>query len=528
MSRLPSLRLAAVSLSGTLALGLLTGAAPSKPQTQWLSRPAEAARVARVEEGLPAIALPGETPRHLSLPQWMELYKVPGLSLAVFDQGKLVWTKAYGVKQAGGDEPVTVDTLFQAASISKPVTAMAAMHHAEKHKWSLDENVNDKLVSWKLPDNDFTKEQKVTLRRLLSHTAGTTVHGFAGYAVDAPLPTVQQILDGEKPANSSAVRVNTVPGTLTRYSGGGTTVVQQLLVDQLKKPFPQIMKETVLAPLGMKDSTFEQPLPASLASRAATGTTPDGKRVQGGWHVYPELAPAGLWTTPSDLARAALEMSKATKGQSKRVVSQAMAKQMLTRQPESKSFGIGFLRNPGQDWFGHGGANEGYRALLVAFAESGSGVVIMTNSDNGSRLFERIMASAISVYGWKGYTVEPEHPSVTVDLLVRTKSVEDAIAWFKARKAEAPQDEKLSADVLNELGYSLLREGQQADALKLFEANVALFPQDANAHDSLGEGYVAAGRKAEGAASYRKSLELNPKNDNARKVLETLGAATTK
>ncbi|MCP3063484.1 serine hydrolase [Myxococcus sp. K38C18041901] len=529
MSRVPSSRLAAVSFTGALALGLLTGAAPSKPQTQWLSRPAEAARVARVEEGLPGISLPGETPRHLSLPQWMELYKVPGLSLAVFDQGKLVWAKGYGVKQAGGTEPVTIDTLFQAASISKPVTAMAAMHHAEKNKWSLDENVNDKLVSWKLPDNDFTKEQKVTLRRLLSHTAGTTVHGFGGYAVDAPLPTTQQILDGEKPANTSAVRVDTVPGTITRYSGGGTTIVQQFLADQLKKPFPQIMKETVLTPLGMKDSTFEQPLPASLAPRAATGTHPDGKSVQGGWHVYPEMAPAGLWTTPSDLARAALEMSKATKGQSKRVVSQAMAKQMLTRQPESEAFGIGFMRNPGQGWFGHGGANEGYRAVMVAFAESGSGIVVMTNSDNGSRLFERLVASAISVYGWKGYTVEPEHPSVTVDLIVRTKGVEDAVAWFKARKTEAPQDKKLSADILNELGYSLMRGGQQADAVKVFEANVALFPQDANAHDSLGEGYVAAGRKDEGAASYRKSLELNPKNDNARKVLETLGtAATTK
>ncbi|AKF87449.1 hypothetical protein MFUL124B02_43030 [Myxococcus fulvus 124B02] len=527
MSRLPFFRLAAVSLSGTLALGLLTGAAPSKPQTQWLSRPAEAARVARVEEGLAPISVPGETPKHLSLPQWMELYKVPGVSIAVFDQGKLVWAKAYGVKQAGGAEPVTVDTLFQAASISKPITAMAAMHHAEKNKWSLDENVNDKLVSWKLPDNDFTKEQKVTLRRLLSHTAGTTVHGFGGYAVTEPLPTTQQVLDGEKPANTSAVRVDTVPGTLTRYSGGGTTIVQQFLVDQLKKPFPQIMKETVLAPLGMKDSTYEQPLPASLAPRAATGTSPDGKSVQGGWHVYPEMAPAGLWTTPSDLARAALEMSKAAKGQSKRVVSQAMAKQMLTRQPESKSFGIGFLRNPGQDWYGHGGANEGYRALLVAF-ESGGGVAIMTNSDNGSRLFERIVASAISVYGWKGYTVEPEHPSVTVDLLTRTKGTDVAIAWFKARKTEAPKDEKLSPELLNELGYSMLREKRLDDALKLFEANVALFPEDANAHDSLGEGYVAAGRKAEGAASYRKSLELNPKNDNARKVLETLGAATTK
>ncbi|MCP3063486.1 serine hydrolase [Myxococcus sp. K38C18041901] len=528
MSRLPSPRLTVVSLASALALGLLTGAAPSKPQTQWLSRPAEAAHVARVEEGMAPVSIPGETPRHLSLTQWMELYKVPGLSIAVFEKGKLVWTKAYGVKHAGGTEPVAIDTLFQAASISKPMTALAALHHAEKRKWSIDENVNDKLVSWKVPDNEFTQEQKVTLRRLLSHTAGTTVGGFAGYPVNGPLPTVQQILDGEKPANSPAVRVNTVPGTLRRYSGGGTTIVQQLLVDQLKKPFPQIMKETVLTPLGMKDSFFEQPLSPALAPRAATGTTPGGKSVEGGWRVHPELAPAGLWTTPSDLARAAIEMFKAYHGQSKRLVSQAMAKQMLAHDPVSGAIGVGFMRPVGKAWFGHGGGNEGYRANLTAFTESGNGVAIMTNSDNGSLLFERLIASVQAAHGWKGFEVGPEAPATTADLLMRLKGVDDALAWFKARKAEAPQDEQLSPAILNDMGYSLLREGRLPDALKLFEANVALFPQDANAHDSLGEGYVAAGREAEGAASYRKSLELNPKNDNARKVLETLGAATVK
>ncbi|AKF87447.1 hypothetical protein MFUL124B02_43020 [Myxococcus fulvus 124B02] len=527
MSRLPSSRLAAVSLAGTLGLGLLTGAAPSKPQTQWLSRPAEAAHVARVEEGLALVLVPGEAPRHLTPTQWMELYKVPGLSIAVFEKGKLVWAKAYGVKQAGGTEPVTVDTLFQAASISKPVTALAALHHAEKNKWSLDENVNDKLVSWKLPDNDFTKEQKVTLRRLLSHTAGTTVHGFGGYAVTEPLPTTQQILDGEKPANTSAVRVDTVPGTLRRYSGGGTTIVQQLLVDQLKKPFPLIMKETVLTPLGMKDSTYEQPLPASLASRAASGTRADGKSVQGGWHVYPELAAAGLWTTPSDLARATLEMFKAHKGQSRRLVSQAMAKQMLANDPASGAIGVGFMRRPGQGWFGHDGGTQGYRANVMALTESGDGVAIMTNSDNGARLFERIMASVQAAHGWKGFDVELESPATTTDLLMRLKGVDEALAWFKARKAQAPQDAQLNPAILNDLGYALMLEGRLSDALKLLEANVALFPQDANAHDSLGEGYVAADRKDEGIASYRKSLELDPKNHNARKMLETLGAAAT-
>ncbi|NTX63401.1 serine hydrolase [Myxococcus sp. CA051A] len=524
MNPRPSSRLLTVALSGLTALGLLTAADTRKPATQWLARPTEAARIARVEQGLPAVTLPGEEPRQLSLPQWMELYGIPGVSIAVFDQGSLIWAKGYGVKQVGGTDAVTVDTLFQAASISKPVAALAAMHHAEKRKWSLDADINDTLVSWKLPDNEFTKEQKVTLRRLLSHSAGTTVSGFPGYSVTGPVPTTQQVLDGEKPANTSAVRVDTVPGTLTRYSGGGTTIVQQMLVDQLKKPFPQIMKETVLAPLGMKHSTYEQPLPKHLAPMAASGTYSGGKSVEGRWHVYPEMAPAGLWTTPSDLARVALEMSKATKGQSRRVVSQAMAKQMLTRQ--SERFGIGFERPADQDWFGHGGSNEGFRCFLMAF-ESGSGVAIMTNSDAGSRLFEPIIASVMAEYGWKGYTLAPDNAFTTVDLLTRLKGADAAITWFKARKSAAtPEDKQLSPAVLNDIAYSLLRSGKVPDAVKMFEANVELYPQDSNAHDSLGEGYAEAGRKDEAIFRYKKSLELDPKNNNAVMMLEKLGAAS--
>ncbi|AGC49355.1 beta-lactamase [Myxococcus stipitatus DSM 14675] len=524
---LPS-RVLPVALSGLVALGLLTGADTPKPTTQWLARPSEAARITRVEQGLRALTLPGEAPRKMSLQDWMALYEVPGVSIAVFDKGALVWAKGYGVKEAGGTEPITIDTLFQAASISKPVSALATMHHAEKRKWSLDEDINAKLVSWKLPDNEFTKDQKVTLRRLLSHSAGTTVHGFRGYSAQASVPTLHQLLNGEKPANSLPVRVDTVPGTLTRYSGGGTSIVQQMLVDQLQKPFATIMKETVLAPLGLKNSTYEQPLPKALESLAAVGTRSGGKSLEGRWHTYPEQAAAGLWTTPSDLARIALEVSKATQGKSQRVVSQAMAKQMLTRQ--SKDFGIGFELPPGQAWFGHGGSNEGYRCVLIAFAEPGSGIAIMTNSDDGGLLFDRLVSSAVAEYGWKGFIPDPESAYFTTDMLVRTQGVDAAIAWLTTHKNTATGKDAPSSDILNSLGYSVMVKGRLPDAVKLFEANVALFPQDANTHDSLGEAYANAGRKDDAVRSYQKSLELNPKNDNARKMLRELGAAaaTTK
>jgi CubicO group peptidase (beta-lactamase class C family) len=515
-------RFATVTLASCAAVSLLTAADTRKPATEWLARPSDAARVARVEAGLLPITLPGEKPMSLSLQRWMELYKIPGLSVAVFDKNGIVWAKSYGVKEAGGSDPVTLDTLFQAASISKPVTALAALHYAEQGKWSLDANINEKLVSWKLPDNEFTKEQKVTLRRLLSHNAGTMVHGFPGYAVNEPLPTLPQILDGQKPANTEPVRVDIVPGSETRYSGGGTTIVQLMMVDQLEKPFPQIMKETVLSPLGLENSSYEQPLPPALAARAATGTYPSGKSVEGHWHVYPEMAAAGLWTTPSDLARIAIEVSKARAGKSKSVLSQAMAKQMLTRQ--SEGFGLGFQLEGG-DRFGHGGANEGFQSNLIAFADSGSGVVMMANSDNGMLLFERIAASIASEYGWKSFNHRLGSPLMTVDLLSRLKGTDATIACVKANRSDSGPAARMWPNVLNSLGYRLLLEGNPAEAIKVLKANAEFYPDNANAHDSLGEAYAKAGQKAEAIASYKKSLQLDPRNTNAVKMLETLGAS---
>jgi CubicO group peptidase (beta-lactamase class C family) len=514
-------RFATVALASCAGVALLTAADTRKPATAWLAQPSEAARVARVEASLAPATLPGEEPIRLSLQRWMELYKIPGLSVAVFDKNTLVWAKSYGVKQAGGSEPVALDTLFQAASISKPVTALAALRYAEQGKWSLDANINDTLVSWKVPDNELTKEQKVTLRRVLSHTAGLTVHGFPGYAVNEPLPTLQQILNGEKPANTEPVRVDLTPGTEPRYSGGGLTVVQLMMVEQLKKPFPRIMKEAVLAPLGLKNSTFEQPLPPALAAMAATGTRASGESVEGRWHLYPEMAAAGLWTTPSDLARIAIEVSKARAGTSKRVLSQAMTKQMLTKQ--SEGFGLGFQLYEGTDRFGHGGWNDGFQAALIAFADSGSGVVMMANSDNGALLFERLAASMAAEYGWKSFTHRLESPLMTVDLLARFKGAEAVIAWVKTMRRDNPAM-RLPPQLLNQVAYGQLLAGNIPGALKMLEANVELFPEDANAHDSLGEAYLKAGRKEEAIASYKKSLQLDPANTNAVKMLEQLGA----
>ena len=506
-----------VALAVVLVLHSTTVAAgqSAKTATEWLADPTHAAKIASAEREIVAV-VPGEPePLRLTLQRWMELYKIPGVSVAVFDQQKLVWAKAYGVKEAGRPDLVTLDTLFQAGSISKPVTAMAALRYVEAGRWSLDEPINERLVSWKLPANDLQKDQRVTLRRLLSHNAGTTVHGFPGYAVGAPVPTVVQVLDGEPPANTAPVRVDIAPGSKVRYSGGGTTIVQLMMTDQLKKPFPAIMAETVLNPLGMTHSSYEQPLPAGRAAMTASGTRSGGQVVEGRWHVYPEMAAAGLWTTPSDLARVAIEVSLAHAGRSSRVLSQAMTRQMLT--PQAEDFGLGFAVDPDDDAFGHNGADEGFQAYLRAFVGSGRGVVIMANSDNGFAIFNRLADSIGRAYGWKGLEAGDDPPSATADLLTKLRGTDRAIAWYRSARARGVG--RLAPSDLNSLGYRLLGAGQIADAVKVFEANVELYPEDANAYDSLGEGQAAAGNTKAAIENYRKSLAMDPKNENAKKML---------
>ena len=227
------------------------------------------------------------------LDERLKSYAVPGVSIAGLDGGKLDWGRGFGLTERNGDKPVTPETLFQAASLSKPVAAIVALHLVDQGKLKLDEDVNLKLRSWKVPDNGFTVTEKVTLRRLLNHSAGLTVHGFAGYAQGQPVPSLLQVLDGAKPANSAAVRVDMLPGSKWRYSGGGYVLMQQLVMDVTGKPFPQIAQEIVLGPLGMSHSTFEQPLPTALEGNAATGHRSNGAPLPGLREIALKASPDG-------------------------------------------------------------------------------------------------------------------------------------------------------------------------------------------------------------------------------------------
>lgn len=355
------------------------------------------AHIARIEnELLPRILIQGEPVVTATLEERMVHDKVPGMSIAVINHGEIEWARGYGMADVEEARPVTTQTLFQAASISKPVAATAALSLVEEGVLVIDEDVNHKLESWQVPTNQYTAAEPVTLRRLVTHTAGLTVHGFPGYASDERVPTTIEVLDGA--GNTDPIRADTTPGSMWRYSGGGYTVMQQLLADVTGKPFPLILRERVLDPAGMVESTYEQPLPEDRRGMEATGYRRDGTEVKGKWHTYPEMAAAGLWTTPSDLARFAIAIQRAYAGESRGVLSPEMAQQML--EPGMNGWGLGPAIGGDGKYFGHGGANEGFRCRFVAFIKEGQGTAIMTNSDNGGVLVEEILRTIADEYDW--------------------------------------------------------------------------------------------------------------------------------
>lgn len=354
----------------------------------------------------------------MTLADRMNELHVPGVSIAVV-HGGVIQARGFGYASIGGP-PVTPDTLFQAASISKPVTAVAALALVQAAKLDLDGDVNLTLKTWKLPANSFTDQSKVTLRRLLNHSAGITVPFFPGYPAGAPIPSLSDVLNGAsllcrdltrlEPsahdwftqcgfANTAPVVVDHEPGTRFAYSGGGYTIVQQLLIDVTGKPFPKLLEEVVLKPFGMTHSSFLQPLPKSDAPMAATPYRATGEPVPGGPHIYPELAAAGLWTTPTDVAHFALGVVRAWTGRDASVLSQATALQMLT--PGLGNYGLGpiVLGVAPHRRILHAGVNDGFVSFMTMF-ENGDGAVIMTNGDQGGELANEIMRGIATEYDW--------------------------------------------------------------------------------------------------------------------------------
>lgn len=350
----------------------------------------------------PPVIVKGEQPSCTALTQRMTELHVPGVSIAVIHNGSIEWARGFGVTKTGGS-PVTENTLFQAGSISKPVAAMAALHQVQSGKLSLDSDVNSQLISWKVPEAPAANGKPVTLRELLTHTGGTTVHGFPGYRSNDQVPTLIQVLNGEKPANTPPIRVESEPGSKWNYSGGGYVIMQQLLLDTTKEPFPKLIHDAVLSPIGMTHSTYEQPLPAELQKSAATPYEDSGDPIAGGSHTYPEMTAAGLWTTASDLARYCIEVERSLQGKANHVLSQKFTEEMLT--PGKGNWGLGLEIGGSSDnrYFSHGGVNAGFEGLFVAYEKHGDGAVVLTNAQGGTRLAADVMRSIANEYGWPDF-----------------------------------------------------------------------------------------------------------------------------
>jgi CubicO group peptidase (beta-lactamase class C family) len=373
-------------------------------------------RIRNVEKGLlSAIFIKGTKIEKRSLTGRMEFYKIPGLSLAVIDKYQVEWAKAYGYRDILDYRPLTTESLFQAGAFSRPLTAAAVLRLAAKDGIDLDGDISSFLRSWKFPSRPpgFHGGGRITPRSLLAHSAGLSGQIFPGYPTKGPLPDLRQVLDGEKPAVNLPVLEGLQPGNV-RESESGYAILQQLLTDLAGKPFPRIMKETILDPLVMKNSTFEVILPAELKDKAASGHLREGRGVEGGWFNYPESAAKGLWTTPGDYADFLVEILGEAMGKSFNLLPAEAARTMLTPQAGNQSIGFTVEGIEDEANFSVQGKTRGYSSFAIVFPGRGQGVVIMTNSDNGGLLTEEILRAVSAVYGWGRYKPE-EKPLYRLD-----------------------------------------------------------------------------------------------------------------
>jgi CubicO group peptidase (beta-lactamase class C family) len=553
----------------------------------------------RVENGLRTeYFIKGD--RLKSITELMNETNTPGMSVAVINDYEIIWAKGYGFADTEKKILVDTNTIFQAASISKPLTALAVMKLVQEGILDLDKDINTYLKSWKLPESEFTAKNKVTLRNLLSHTAGVTIHGFPGYKPGDEVPTLIQVLNGEAPAVTGRVRVDMEPDTQFRYSGGGMAIVQQVLVDQLQKSFQEIMRELVLEPLSMTNSFYSNcDLSNEQSYNAAAGHNSEGEQIPERRYVYPEMAAAGLWSTAEDLAKFSIEVQKSLRGDGNKILSKEFMEIMTTPVLHGEC-NIGLFNEIicRESLVGHDGGNTGYACSMKFHKEKGFGVIMMTNSDSGYKMNMPVIRSAAATYGWYNL-LHPDYQIVYLSLdeiksfcgnykmeidktlkifhqdnsffyktiydepkqldyvgnnifidrnrEVKFDFIEDSDKlYMNGNKIERLNDEEnLASDYivegnldqavrcyqelmasdckmknslensLNDTGYDFLWKKDYSTASAFLKVGTILFPQSANAWDSLGEAYFEGEQYELCIEAMEKSLECAPNNHNA-------------
>jgi CubicO group peptidase (beta-lactamase class C family) len=570
----------------------------------------------------------------------MAKYNLKGLSIAVFENYNIIWTSEWGVKAANSQEKIDRNTAFSTASISKPITAIVCAILEEKGVINLDDPIAKYLKRWQLPQSSFTKDTDVTWKQLLSHTAGTTQGGFEDYYQGDSIPTIVQSLQGKLlPRSKKEIEFLFKPGTNWEYSGGGYVIIQCALEDHLGKPLAEIVKEYLLDPLKLQNSTMIQPNEKGFLTNIAKVHNNKGEIIKTGIPITPQVAPSGLWSTPTDLAMIAIEMQKALSGKENKVISTAVAKKVtdIVTLNGARGWSYGWQRSLGwgnQDWFSHDGSNTGTGGELLATMKNGNGIAILANGDKPNRLpvMSYVEKEVIEKLNWyspigekaakevpvalskaiKGYYTEilygynrmgttkifeenkklylnspflkenigddksemyyignntfminnypntiqfnlnegNELKGITISRMgydvkslkltpdqiktPQTQTIEVfsannfQIASDKFKKLRLKYPDFNFEEILNNLGYSYYNNKQTDLSVQIFALNCTEYPKSANTYDSLGEIYERTGKLDLARLNYQKSLELNPKNDNARQMIAKIDSLMSK
>ena len=462
------------------------------------------------------------------IPVLLEEFMVPGTAIAIIDDGELVLQKAYGYSDMAKDEKTTTQTGFNIGSISKTFAAWGIMKLVEEGKIDLDAPAETYLTRWKLPESDFDP-RKVTVRRLLSHTAGLSLHGYPGWTKNDRLSTIEESLDGR---NNGPGRVEMImePGTQWKYSGGGYTILQLIVEEVTGQKFDDYMQVQILNPLGMKSSSYK--IDKTILANSSLEYDNFGEQID--FELFTAQAAAGLHTTIEDFTRfayASLFDYKDNKTYNNILKQKTIAEMLEPAVASNGSYGLGYqvqnIPNTSFALKGHGGANSGWHAFFRVNPETNDGFIMITNGGSGHNIYRQVFCDWIQ---WKtGESMGNRciiKPSIAAKLkaVIDSKGTSSIASAYNDFKTNNSDDYNFSEDMINDLGYYYMRRNELTNAMAVFKLNVEQFPESSNVYDSYGEVLLANGNKEEAITNYKKSVELNPANMNAVDILKNLGA----